>query len=395
MSSLPNEILSHIFEICFLNQDTQNLGCIRPWRDCALSTRLLWSKLSVGLMAGNSWLDRAGQIPLSIDLYYGEPEFDHEALEDVFTPSRNWKAVSLEVYEPTYNPCVQEILEAVLIHAPMLESFSIRLTGIVPSESRTLLVPTRTIEIGFTPRLSTISVHPSYRFRLSLSNVHVYGNIRDLTLRWPKSISHCLHILERCPNVEVLRISLTEEQPPPPRTVVLTLKKLHTLNLCGYVDGAKDFGDFLDGLTTPSLAELTIQVGMTFKSTSPRHWPNLFQLLVRSQPPLKTLTLMGTHMTANTIVDCLRNTPQLTVISGDKELFSPIVMDALTPSLQPLKVALCPMLRVIGVKGEPASLPALTWMIYSRWKLSKQKLSGEIYEVQSPAVDDHQVPRRM
>ncbi|TDL22330.1 hypothetical protein BD410DRAFT_828442 [Rickenella mellea] len=422
MDPLPNEILLQIFEMCFRNQDAKNFGCIRPsnneapllllricrrWRDCALSSCLLWSKLSVGrgknglrsVMAAKSWLDRAGQAPLSVDVYYGEPRPDrlytqnaiHGALKDIFNPSRNWKAVSLEAYETRHNPIIDAILEAVLAHAPVLESFAIRITGFGSSA----IQPRRFIEIGFTPRLSSISVHATHisLFRLLFSAAYAYGNVCDLKLRWPESINHGLHILERCPNVEVLRISLREEHPPPARTTTVALERLHTLKITGSVDTPKDFGDFLDGLTTPALTELSIKVGTTMIDSFPRHWPSLLKLLVRSQPPLKSFTLIGTHMTADNIVDCLRNMPELTATSGDRQLFSSAVINALTPWMVPMKVPLCPKLVVIGLKDKSACLPDLTWMIYARWKISKGKCSWDRYKVQIPAVEVVELPQ--
>ncbi|TDL13884.1 hypothetical protein BD410DRAFT_317420 [Rickenella mellea] len=132
------------------------------------------------------------------------------------------------------------------------------------------------------------------------------------------------------------------------------------------------------------------------KDPSQRHWPCLSQLLVRSQPPLKIFTLLGTHMTVDNIVDCLRNMPELAVMSGDRLLFSTTILEALTPSINPMKVPHCPMLAMIGLKGEPASFkfPALTAMIYSRWKLSKQQRNGERlgFDVKIPAVEVVELP---
>ncbi|TDL22357.1 hypothetical protein BD410DRAFT_898299 [Rickenella mellea] len=404
MNSVPNEILSQIFQSCFRNQRTERFGCACPshseapllllricrrWHDCAMATPSLWSQLSIGrgtrrnmlhsVTVAKGWLDRAVRAPLSLDLCYGkrDPEQStqnaiHAAMANIFTPSRIWKAVFLEVDKPMSNPYVDAIFEAVLAHAPLLESFAFSLTGfanLVP------IVPTTKIEIGWTPYLSSISVQikqPTHSFHLSFSNVHTYGNIRELTLHWPESIEHAIHILGRCPNVEVLHICLRGEVQTPPQTIGLTLERLHTLGVLAMNSGNTDFGDFFHALTTPALVQLSIQNYDLWAHSPPSNWPPLSQLLERSQPPLKSLTLIGPCMIDDDIISCLQHTRELRVLSGEGHLFSSKVMDALTPSVNPPTIPLCPLLTKIGLQGNPADFSAVTAMTYERWKHSKQ-----------------------
>ncbi|TDL22365.1 hypothetical protein BD410DRAFT_788629, partial [Rickenella mellea] len=407
MNSVPNEILSQIFQACFRNQRTERFGCARPgrneapllllhvcrrWHDCALSSPSLWSQLSIGrdknrlksVIAAKGWLDRAAQVPLSLDLWCGRPDPEQStqnatdaALANIFTPSRIWKAVSLEAHsDSTPNPRVEAILDTVLTHAPVLESFAFSLSG--AANPGFMIYPPRTIEIGFTPCLSSFSVrkrHLMYVFHLSFSSAHAYGNIRDLTLEWPMSINQYLHILGQCPNVEVLHVSFRGEiQPSPP--IALVLKKLHSLEVIAVDAGVADFGDFFRALTTPALEQLSIEKYDFLAHSPPSNWPPLAQLLKRSQPPLKSLTLIGPCMIEDDIISCLQRTQELRVLSGDGHLFSSKVMEALTPSVDPPKILLCPFLTKIGLQGKPADFPvvgfsAVTAMIYRRWRHSK------------------------
>ncbi|TDL22329.1 hypothetical protein BD410DRAFT_257293 [Rickenella mellea] len=182
--------------------------------------------------------------------------------------------------------------------------------------------------------------------------------------------------------------------PVQPSTANLTLNKLHTLYLYCMINESTDFGDFLDALTTPALAQLTVQVQNFSRLQRTGHRPCFSQLLFRSQPPLKSFSLLGTYMMADNIVNCLRSMPELIIISGDGELFSTTVMDALTPSLNPTKVPLCPMLAMIGLKDESASFPALEAMIYARWKISKQK-RRDGFNVQIRAVEVVELPEEL
>ncbi|TDL22328.1 hypothetical protein BD410DRAFT_839785 [Rickenella mellea] len=422
MNSIPNDILSKIFQDCFQNQRTEKFGCACPslneapllllrvcqrWHVCALSTPSLWSQLSVGrgkngllsVIAAKVWLDRAGLLPLSLDLRYdkGDPTQERAidaAMVNIFTPSRIWKAVFLEVYRPVPDPRVDAILDAVLTHAPVLESFALLVTGYADRGILSGIMPTRTIKFGLNPCLASISVyikHLEHRFRLSFTNIHTYGNIRDLTLHYPESISHCLQILDRCPNVEVLRISLHGEVRPS-RTTFLMLKQLHRLEVTATVTEGTDFGDFFRALCTPALIQLSIQKYESWGHPRPRNWPSLAQLLERCQPPLKSFTLVGPCMNDNDIISCLQHTQQLTVLSGDELLLSSKVMDALTPNVDRQNVLLCPLLAKIGIHGRrPIFLPVAA-MIYERWKRSKQKCISDAVNLQIPMVEAVEMP---
>ncbi|TDL22318.1 hypothetical protein BD410DRAFT_788567 [Rickenella mellea] len=345
MSSIPYDLLPQIFQICFLNQRTENFGCrgpstnevpllllrvCRTWRECALSTPFLWSRLSVGrgrnrllsVIAAKDWLDRAGSITLSIDIYLCDANAEcgrstrhatELALNDIFAPARIWNSVSLEVERPWANPFFDTILQPVLTHAPELEKISISLTGSKPIAQLNAGPATMTIiEIGSTPNLSSISVHIErstyHAVRITFSNVHSYAHIRELNLHRPESTGHCLEILRRCHNVELLRVSLKIcHGDVQPHITVLLLDKLHTLDLTIHADTDPD--------------------ALVFG------WPHLFQLLERSHPPLKAFGLTGALMKSIDIIRCLQHASahELTVISGDRRLFSPRVIDALTP----------------------------------------------------------------
>ncbi|TDL22327.1 hypothetical protein BD410DRAFT_788580, partial [Rickenella mellea] len=211
---IPYELLAQIFELCCLSQRVANysctipskhkaplllLGVCRKWRDCALSTGSLWSRLCIGRVSSENsvlhaieaktWLDRAGSIPLSIDLCYAryadeniQDAVDH-AMKQIFTPARVWKVVFLEICGPigAGSTHIDAILNTVLCHAPVLERFSFDITGYWRAYEDP---PNKTIAIGHAPSLSFLSIAFNSRilkFRFSFFGGLFY-NVRDLSL---------------------------------------------------------------------------------------------------------------------------------------------------------------------------------------------------------------------
>ncbi|TDL22358.1 hypothetical protein BD410DRAFT_788620 [Rickenella mellea] len=400
---LPYELLAEIFEHCCLTQPTVKYPCARPskdeapllllgvcrkWRECVLATRSLWSRLCIGRIssanrviyatAAKAWLDRAGSTPLSIDLCYAryadentQDAVDH-ALQQVFTPARVWKVVYVEILGPPRadSTCIDGILNTVLGQSPALESFSFEVTGYWQNRD---VPPTKTINMGYAPNLSTLSITFNKRiadFGLSFGG-GIFDNVRDLKLLWFPSNNDCIEIVRRCPNVEVLHVSLRAPKHLGTGTTVHTLAKLHTLSVNAVIDVNHDVAEFLDALCTPALTELTMDSKCNSWAREPTRWPHLAHLLARSQPPLKSLTLLSTNMGGDDIISCLQHAPQLVILSGDGVVFGPEIMAALTPSAERAEIPMCSQLAMISLKGTQWGFSALATMIYARWTISR------------------------
>ncbi|TDL13882.1 hypothetical protein BD410DRAFT_846551 [Rickenella mellea] len=134
-----------------------------------------------------------------------------------------------------------------------------------------------------------------------------------------------------------------------------------------------DIPEFFDASCTPALEELTLDSSLDFSTLEPPLWPYLAQFLARSQPPLKSLSLLSIHMGVDDIISCLQHAPQLATLSGDRVLFQPEIMDALTPSLEPARIAICPKLTTISLKVSQDDFSALAAMICARWAISRHQ----------------------
>ncbi|TDL22359.1 hypothetical protein BD410DRAFT_788621 [Rickenella mellea] len=332
---IPYELLAQIFELnrravkypCAPPSKYQAplvlLGVCRKWRHCALATRSLWSRLCIGrgpirkrvgyATAAKAWLDRAGSTPLSIDLYYARHVDENR--QDAMDHALQQVFTTARVWKVVY------------------------------------------LEICGPPRAGSNCIDA----------------ILNTVLQSPALESFSFEIVHRCPNVEILHVSLRAPKHLVTRTTIHTLAKLHTLSVNAVIDHNHDVAEFLDALCTPSLAELTVDSNCNVRATESSRWPHLAHLLARSQPPLKSLTLLSTNLGGDDIISCLQHAPQLVILSGDGVVFGLQIMEALTPSAERAEIPMCPQLAMVSLKGPQRDVSALAAMIYARWTISRQK----------------------
>ncbi|TDL22317.1 hypothetical protein BD410DRAFT_257061 [Rickenella mellea] len=403
IDSLPYELLSHVFIFCFLNHAHISWHwspCARPstkeapllllrvcraWRDCALSTPLLWSGLTICtptvfcrtivpyVKAAKEWLARAGSIPLSIVLVYDRAnetdrgEIVDAALADIFIPSRTWRAVVLIIREPRRSPRVDSILTLILRNAPELEKFSFDVSGIVMNEN------IQNFSIGHAPKLTALTLTASSwanGVSVSLETDQLYG-IRELRLQWLECSNDCLDILDRCPLVEVLHVSVRGRNPHTRQASIRTLPQLRTFHVVAQTKA--DVDTLFWGLTTPALNEFSMNHNGNLVEVIP--CPHLAQLFARSQAPLMALSLLNSPMPEDNIIGCLLHVPTLTTLSGDGWVFRSAIMEKLTPCLDPIRVPLCPNISTVKFTGEHTDFTAAAAMLRERWSISRQNLN--------------------
>ncbi|TDL22948.1 hypothetical protein BD410DRAFT_787767 [Rickenella mellea] len=417
--SLPYELLAITFRFCFLNHRfMKRLTCAPPcpdeaplllmrvcrkWRECAISTPSLWSRISLGRKSRtkispsllnikiNEWLDRAGSVPLCIDVYYetyhdkSKQTAGDAALLDIFAASRRWNSVSLEVNIPSRAPCVDFILDAVLKHSPMLERFEIYFNANNPSW--VVGSPMKPIEIGDNHRLTSFKIdttHPN-PFRLCLPTVK-FHNIQHLHLKWPETNDNCLEILDRCPQVEVLHVAIGRQSQLSITTTILRMEKLHTFSIFSASDEC--VAGFLDGISTPALTAFTmhsVSLGPP-RGPSKSHWPHLSQLFARSQSPLTDCELLRSPMLEDDIIKCLQHIPALTILSGDEYLLMDKVLEALTPTVN-AEDMLCPALTTVMFRGIHNDLNNTTPTTYRQWRFAQEISNKDVVNVGSVAAE--------
>ncbi|KAF8961082.1 hypothetical protein BDZ97DRAFT_1256023 [Flammula alnicola] len=326
----PSEITSHIFTL-YVESINDRLefeqpsnkadrspplllaSVCRTWREIALKTPRLWASANIFLYKSDlrgsqaelvkQWLDRSGQLPLSISLTMDLPDHcqvQEESFSRLFDVVRQYshRWHSLTLYSDIrYN----RYIIGDLIHAPMLET--IRLLSEDYSIGTTFHLPQ-------TPSLRHFEINGS----ISVSNVVVqwdnltyfegYSNSPDelLTILYAaqRLVTGKFHGLKDISNEEFPKSAAHATHP--------SLKHLYVSSAWG-LDNRHLFGLF-NILDFPSLESFV------FDSTLSPYFPKdeLISLFTRSQSPLVSLDI---RVPANDLdlIDLLEKLPGITHLS--------------------------------------------------------------------------------
>ncbi|KAF8214021.1 hypothetical protein K438DRAFT_1802743 [Mycena galopus ATCC 62051] len=286
--TLPAEITTEIFLCCHLLFDplciSRSKGSApivltticHAWRDIALATARLWSKLEVrfhdipaavistpGLVEGtiDRWLARAGNCPLSLKFHAGNRNFALSRLRDMI---HRWSHRIRYLYiDVGFHDLGLLALDSGAF--PLLQGTTIRCDD----------KPNRTPVVGFrnVPSLHQLCL-PLNEFTFAPSATFVFpwlqltkfeGTIRDFTL------------FTLAPNLNEL-ICTFKSNHTPPRGI--THRSLKSLTVCGM----RGLGIF-PYLTLPALQYLDVSAIYFPESLRP--------FLARSSPPLVSLSMIG------------------------------------------------------------------------------------------------------
>lgn len=391
MSRLPAELLAQIFGYC-LSDETFPVPassqapllvahtCSR-WRRVTLSTPSLWTRLHVvykdpvlDVPMASDWLQRSGCLLLSISISIDFNEQPAQEILDVICHhSSRWRHVRLE-FRGLYCPPMYSLSRAEN-NAPLLRAFEFSARDISSA--------------NITPIISLLNSAPQLRELTWVDDLADTRRLMELPLSRLTLLSitmrqgtlDYLELLDRCYNLEHIRI--TRPRPGDTRSVrqPLVLSKLTSLNI------AYDLTAIIDFLVLPALKHVRIHAEGQTHQTARRSaaaaigpWlpVSFLSLIKRSSCAIKSLWL-DVPMTETCLAECLEmSSSSLTkltvsgVVITDKLLSSlncspvsssPSTSDPPSPSCWPL----CPSLKEINLNTRISSSPgALVQMVQSR-----------------------------
>ena len=393
MSRLPAELLAQVFEYCLPDETFPvpassqapllvTRTCSR-WRTVALSTPSLWTRLHVvykdpglDVSVASDWLQRSGCLLLSISISIDfNEQTAQEILDVICRHSSRWRHVRLE-FRGLYCPPMYS-LSLAENSTPLLRAFEFSARDISSA--------------NITPIISLLNSAPQLRELTWVDDLADTRRLMELPLSRLSllsiTMSHgtldYLELLDRCYNLEHIRI--TRPRPGATRSSrqPLVLSKLTSLNI------TYDLTAIFDSLVLPALRHVCIHAEgqidqATWQSTGAAaamgSWSpvSFLSLIKRSSCTIKSLWL-DAPMTENSLGQCLEMaSPSLTkltvsgVIITDKLLsslscspvpFSPSTSDPPSPSCWPL----CPSLQEINLNTRiSSSSGALVQMAQSR-----------------------------
>ena len=461
---LPDELLSAIFVSCL---EPDDIGCTVPskhsaplvlswvcrhWRRICLATPRLWSGISLfdqppppprGIarvmtttpaLARSStrryitkranllhlldlWIARSNWIPISIKFSYtdlweaerGRPMLflpgadecseyvrDMEVLNDkLLTCRHRWRALDVSVLDLSVTERLLQAISA-LPASPQLEHLSIA------TQYLGIFGEVRSHNLALSPNLRTVKI---------LSPLIVpdaggasFQHLSELELKFCSSMSGCLQWIDTAPNLETLKVRFftAEAQTLEGETRLRHLPRLKVLDVTAFSNDS-DPGPLLSLLRAPALTELKVDTSDLIEA---REWTCVSDLLRHSGCPLEFLTLHGTPMTTEEIIECLKLVPDVTHLDlgsiTDDQLraltFYPLLQDA-SPEVTSVLgdgTPLCPNLKALVISDiEECTVDALVKMITSRHKRTipapdNENASGETSEgadaIPSPEV---------
>ncbi|KAJ6613145.1 hypothetical protein B0H10DRAFT_2049688 [Mycena sp. CBHHK59/15] len=298
--SLPTEITSKIFQYTLLSIPRPSppeaplllTQICREWRAIAVNDHHLWQSIlfeDIGsLELLNLWLSRSGNLPLSYSLLSSDPAQAESLLEASILHAHRWQDVTLTLPLPTFAK-----LEINQINLPVLRKISLAIrsatyTGVVTFGN--------TITIQNAPLLleAHVTTIPHVQFDLP------WPQLTTLTLRHNVEFSDCLSLLEHCPELVNLEISITDPGVPAIPPAPLTHHSMQCLTLNSMT--------LLEYLSLPRLQQLTVSQDIEF-----RHAAALESFMRRSACILRVLSLLISYIAPDALRACLRAVPDSVV----------------------------------------------------------------------------------
>ncbi|TDL16154.1 hypothetical protein BD410DRAFT_832225 [Rickenella mellea] len=351
----------------------------RQWQMSAISNPNLWAIISIALKTSpqerskiavekvravvDVWLRRSGSLPLTILLVVrgrsDEPPFD-PVMDILLHQSWRWKILKCDL--PI--PCVVRILETIdRGEATQLVGFDVAVNAKVRHGP---WCPESPFQFSNTPRLSRFSLSriiPRFRFGgtvESLRSLDLSGSGVS-SLEFKNCIKYCARLKE----LAAFLVSNDE-----PFAVAdygsITHTQLQEFTIRAFVF---DPGPILDFLILPALRSLAIAT----HSDTNQGWPHLQSLLVRSQPRLEALKLVGTTLTESELLNSLRLVPHLNRLELIRVAVSHRTIGELTPgplSARPScgNVCLCPNIKSLYIDVSRVSVAPIRELLVRRYE---------------------------
>ncbi|KAG2133639.1 uncharacterized protein EDB93DRAFT_1331395 [Suillus bovinus] len=294
---LPTEILSEIFHHCLPESCDQLPSGLqapllltevcRRWREVAIGTRSLWSRLSVqvdyrrwGSQASgyDLWLRRSRGCPLSLVLSCQET--DPMRIQRLLQPYMKQIATLSVAFE-------RDVLQpGLLLHElPALQELAIQGVrdsyGYFPAIPRTITRLPHTLRSlkVVDRRLNTMRLTPFSPAMAHLTNLDI------AILQYPSAV---LHLLQLCPNLSSLKIHIQFGYRVE-NLESFTHTKIQTLHIRRQCPSADDLSSLLNALSLPSLRVIKYHCDHGL----PCFHNAMREFLARSKCPLESLVFSG------------------------------------------------------------------------------------------------------
>ncbi|KAJ3497948.1 hypothetical protein NLJ89_g10283 [Agrocybe chaxingu] len=261
VSTLPPEVLSHIFACC-IPQEQFPVPCSTEaplllshvsgyWRDLTLALPHLWTALHINykdpasdIAFASLWLSRSGNQLLNLSIAIDFNERPQQGIIDVLCRhAPRWKHVRFDFRhlfcEPMYS------LDLAQNNIPNLKAFEFHARDV----SNTNVWPVTHL-LSSAPQLREITWVDDLADTDTLLELPLY-NLTHLSLAMDHGSLDYLEVLEQCENLEHIRISRPFSHTPAGREP-LVLPKLKSVNI------SYDLTNVLDHLVLPGLREVMI-----------------------------------------------------------------------------------------------------------------------------------------
>lgn len=384
---LPSELLADIFEICtservgslwknFPDPQEEDSPLIlaqvcRRWRSIAITTARLWSVINTtwdrslndsSFSRTKTWLERSGEIPLTIQLRLPRTFAEKNAfgkLIAVIAPSTNrWDNIMISF--GSFATAIGSVGQLLRDAAPRLRHLHLHGQRLIARDNAYVD--------------ATFEHAP---FLYSLYTTYLYP--QQLTLPWSQlrnfwgeylSLNDCVYVLQKCKKLTSCRFDWTLADPLSftPQTE-LYLPNLHTLSLTFNVSG--DFRHLLDCLTLPSLRTVHLSSEVLLDHDVELEFS---RLISRSSCPLESLEWgIGTTISMPNLQQCLAQTPSLVELSVLRDVDT-VFYTSLTSQEEN---TLCPRLQTLSLRS-PSSHIHLEYflaLINSRYNSADETLA--------------------
>ncbi|KAI5115616.1 hypothetical protein M0805_006454 [Coniferiporia weirii] len=352
----------------------------RDWRNIALSSGILWSRLRIFYYGSKSnvielldtWLQRSHKSPLCYYIYINLKDDSkisgHATAEGIVVSmlqhQKRWKNIKLSLYKMKVSPALQKMSA---VDMPMLTHLA---WTFAPDGKH----PRLRVDISSSGYLKKLYLVGTFELNVGNTPIQSLTERCDISIRGnPTCFADtkvCLALLQIAPNLRRFDGHFNEheqsEAEATPADPMLVLPQMRIVYLESY-----DFGfPILSHLTLPGLEVLSL-------TTSVWAMGQLFlDFMLRSLPPLTFLEILGDGIPEEILISAIRHIPTLRELRiFDSDCYSEMFLTSLTiRGHLDVDEQLCPSLEsvcLLDAHGLEGFEEQLSHMIASRWRFSE------------------------
>ncbi|TEB37302.1 hypothetical protein FA13DRAFT_896358 [Coprinellus micaceus] len=292
--ALPSEIIGEI--LCSALETSTAHGTRRElinfclvskyWREAALSTPALWSRVNVpsqltreGSQNAIQWLQRAGGVSKEMTVGCVHSGSRYEVLVELLDAVPQLDKISFQLcFAKCFQPLVGLMQNAQPSSWRNVKALEFHFYDFVENKGTRDSLPDGTFKLTPLPAITSLHLHLPPDWDLGIRTDKFLSRLRTFNLRCELGDDEILKVLKPCTNLETLILDLEDTRwysSSPPATV--SLPKLRTLRLKNLY---QDSLDVLESMKMPSLEELEVDISPDpedegYDPEGPEHeWPD-------------------------------------------------------------------------------------------------------------------------